>query len=224
MRIFVTRPSPALLVGAGLLFVFACGRAGGADLAASSLGNCVSELEGQGDLAISICEARGARAVLAPGRRRCVRGVRLARGRLVCDKSDSASRLAHANPSFAPFPLGINAPVSVGDVGRFYGDRSAGDRFRVARHNGGLRIEETTGGSGSEVKCTFDDGALSCVTDTQQWRSMTYTLRLDGLEVTEAYQPRTCIYREYCSICGQYMCHRYGRGPEQRTSSFHPWN
>lgn len=218
-----------------LVAVWIAGTAESADVPPPSLGNCIAGLEDEGDFAIKICEAKAARALMTPGGGRCPTTMRLIRGRLICTKTDSASSSAGTRTRFAPFSIGISGPISIGSPETFYAGKRAGNngRFRIVRRaDGKLRIEERVSASRSESKCTVASGLHNCVLsngftgwwNNQTKRTLTYTLQLDGLLVTEKTQNRTCALQA-CSPGGcASSCIRYNLAPAQTTSYLHPWN
>ena len=219
------------------LFTFAWvgGTAEGADVAPPSLGGCVAGLEDQGDLAVKICEAKITRALMTPGSGRCAASARLVEERLVCSKSDSASPSAGAGTSFAPFPLGLRGPISIGDLEAFYAGRRAGatGRFQIVSGGAGrLSVKERVNASRSEEKCTMASGLHNCRVASGfagQWlrqtrRAVTYTLQLDGLLITEETQSRRCI-KQLCSPGGcSSQCGIYVLSVAQTSSHLHPWS
>ena len=204
----------------------------GEDVPTPYLAQCVAQLEEDTDLAIELCEAKRARAVLAPGTSDCATSWRLIAGRASCNKSDSASAGAWDDAGFLPYSLQLSRPVSLGTMADFYGGRHAGDasRFEVTKQgDGGLAVVDEQAASSP---CIFQPDTHNCRVQgaytnmaTPQYaqirRDYAYTLQLDGLLVEEE------VHRKYCGnrVCvpGVCICNSYQYPPPVKTESLHLW-
>ena len=223
-------------------FIAACvglsafGFAVAGDLQVTSLGNCISQLEEKGDLAIEICEAQRVRAAIKPGTSGCAALSRVDNGKIRCSKSDTASVRTGTGAVFKKYYARLGAPLTIGNINTFYGNRhaGAGNRFAVTqRSDGKLQIRDSQGlGNGAE-SCTLISNSLRCEIDKgfsgwsgrQTRNSYVYSMRLDGLLVEHHQQRRKCA-QYYCSPGGcSSRCARYSTSPIVKTvSQIYPWN
>ena len=217
-----------LLLGSGVV---------GEDVPTPYLAQCVAQFEEDTDLAVELCRAKRARAVLAPGTSDCATSWRLISGRASCHKSDSASAATWDDIGFSPYspPVQLSGPVALGTLVDFYGGRRAGDggRFEVtAQDDGSLAVVDGQADAASNDRCVFQSGIHDCrvqgtYTTVNAYRyekersDYVYRLQLDGLLVEKE------AYRKYCSrtscFSGGCICASYEYPPPVTTRSLYLW-